>query len=628
MKTLLKVPPKAAVFKSEHITDGLAIALLLVYVVVFSTLTIRQHQSFNTNALDLAKFDQSIWNTAHGRPYQITIGENLVIQSHFSPALALFAPLYWIWPDIRLLFIVQSLLLGGAGFLIYWFFRREKPWLGLAIFTAYLLHPALHQVNLVEFRRWTLAVFATSFTLYHLLRRQYAWMAVGLAVALLSKEDMALVAIAAGLYILILQRNVKVGIVVSLVGLAWLIIIPFGVLPAIMPHDTAAGYQHAARSYSYLGDSLPEIAQTLASEPGIFWQYIGQPNRLAAVFNLLWPSAFLFLLAPELALFLLPHFGFLLSSTRSAMGNLENWYPSIPLILLYWAVAMGVSRLSGRWQKIALGGLLAAGLVAWISSSQLWPGPRFDSQRYQISDHERQVSAALQQVPEEAIVMAQDPLVPHLAHREDIYLYPWVRHGNQPEYVIFDREMRTYPLVQEAYRSEFYNYLAGVEYEIAEQIDSFYLFQYAGEVTPAVATNEVWDGNLRLNGYSVTAALPQERFAADSDRQLPAGSVLRVALFWEMLGNLEGNYTVFVHALAPGGRLLGQHDSWPADAHRPTSVLAPGEQVRDVHYLTLAEGVPMEDITLRVGLYESTSGEAIPAANRELFVTLPATTGD
>ena len=116
--------------KALQPSDWLAIALLLLYVLLFSILTIRQHQSFNTNALDLGKFDQSIWNTAQGRPFQITISENLVIESHFSPSLALFAPLYWIWSDIRLLFIMQSILFGGAGFLIYWFFRRQNPWLG------------------------------------------------------------------------------------------------------------------------------------------------------------------------------------------------------------------------------------------------------------------------------------------------------------------------------------------------------------------------------------------------------------------------------------------------------------------------------------------------------------------
>jgi uncharacterized membrane protein len=612
--------------KSLQITDWLAIAMLLIYVVLFSTLRIRQHQSFNTNALDLAKFDQSIWNTSRGRPFQISIGENLVINSHFSPSLALFAPLYWLWPDIRLLLIVQSLLLGGAGFLIYWFFRREKPWLGLIVFAAYLLHPALHQVNLAEFRRWTLAVFATSFTLYHMLRRNYGWMALGLAVALLSKEDMAFVAIAVGLYILILQRSAKIGITTTLIGLTWLILIPFALLPALMTQDAAEGYQHAV-NYSYLGSSLPEILRTVTTDPGILWQVAGEPIRLTAVFNFIWPSAFIFLLAPELALFLLPHLGFLLSSTRESMGELRAWYPSIPLILLFWAVAVGAARLSGRWQKIALGALLVAATAAWLSSSRLWPGPRFDAQRYQISEHERQVSQALRVIPPEAIVMAQDPLVPHLSHRQEIYLYPWVRNHNQPAYVVLDRDMRTYPLGPDEYRSQFYDYLAGVEYEIADQIDSFYLFEYTGQVQPEVVTDFIWDEAMQLHGYAVAAAPPGEGFSSANGGQLPAGSTLRVSLFWEMTGELDQNYTVFVHAVTPDGRLLGQHDSWPADTHRPTSVLAPGEQVRDVHYLTLNEAVNLEDITLRVGVYESISGTTIPQAGHDLFVTFPAIDG-
>jgi uncharacterized membrane protein len=407
-------------------SDWVALALLLVYVLVFSTLTIRQHQSFNTNALDLGKFDQGIWNTSQGRPYQITISENLVIESHFSPSLALFAPLYWIWPDIRVLFIMQSILLGGAGFLIYWFFRRENPWLGVAVFAAYLMNPALHQVNLVEFRRLTLAVFATSYAIYHLLRRQYGWMALGLALALLSKEDMSLTVIAFGLYIMLVQRNLKVGITTFVIGVAWFILVPFYVLPQIMTTDQTEGYQHANSSYSYLGTSLPEILQTVSRQPGLLWQYAGQPERLQAVFNFLWPSAFLFLLAPEIAFFLLPHFGFLLTSTGEPMGQLEAWYPSVLIIMLFWAVAVGISRLSTRRQRITLGILLVASLVAWIGMSELWPGSKFDISRYQISDHDRQVAAQISQIADDTIVMAQDPLVPHLSHRENIFVFPWV----------------------------------------------------------------------------------------------------------------------------------------------------------------------------------------------------------
>jgi uncharacterized membrane protein len=547
-----------------------------------------------------------------------------VIESHFSPSLALFAPLYWIWSDIRLLFIMQSILLGGAGFLIYWFFRRQNPWLGLVVFAAYLMNPALHQVNLVEFRRLTLAVFATSFALYHLLRRQYGWMALGLALALLSKEDMSLTAVAFGLYILLVQRNLKVGIATVAVGIVWFILVPFVVLPAIMTTDQVEGYQHANSSYSYLGTSLPEIVQTVTSQPGILLQYAGQTQRLQAVFNFLWPAAFLFLLAPEIAFFLLPHFGFLLASTREPMGRLQDWYPSVIVIILYWAVAVGATRLSSRWQRFALVLLLILSFVAWISTSELWPGSQFDITRYQVTEHERQVEAQLARLPDDAIVMAQDPLVPHLSHRENIYLFPWVRHGNRPDIIVLERKMRPYPLKSGEYRTFFYNVLAGTEYDLTQQVDSLFIFEYSGEVVPDIPFEENWADSLRLYGYDVDFALPGESFQHEL-LELPAGTILRVSLYWEILAEMDQNYTVFVHALSEDEMVIGQHDSWPADTHRPTSVLSVGEKVRDVHYLTLEAPVAKNDLMLRVGVYESNGGESLLDSQERSFILLPAT---
>ena len=613
--------------REPALQDGLALALLLLYVAVFATLTIRQHDAFNTNALDLAKFDQSIWNTAQGRPFAITIGESLVIESHFSPALALFAPLYWVWADVRALFVAQSLILGGAGFLIYWHFRRSAPWVGLVIFAAYLMHPSLHHVNLVEFRRITLAAFAISFALYHLLRRQYGWMAVGLVVALLCKEDLSVIVAMFGLYILVVQKNRRAGLVTLVVGTVWLIVVPFYLLPTLMTFDQSEGYQHAASHYGYLGSTLPEIANTVLTRPQVLWEFAGQPQRLRALFDFVWPTAFLVLLAPEIALIGAPTLALLLLSSSDTIGRLGAWYPTVLIVLLYWAAGLGLQRVPHRWQKPAAVLLLALSAAAWFSSSELWPGPKFDAGQYTVSEHDRAVAEALRDIPPGAIVMAQDPLVPHLSQRQEIYLLPWVRGGNRPEYVLFDREMRTYPVVEEAYRTLFYDYLAGTTYEVLQQIDSFYLFHYVGDEWPQQEQEVTWPAGMRLRGTSVAAAAPGEPFGLVEDT-LAAGTTLRVALYWEALGEMEQNYTVFVHALEGNGRLLGQHDSWPADAHRPTAVLQAGEQFRDVHYLTLDAPVRAQDLTLRVGLYEAVSGAALPDALQREYVELPFHQGE
>jgi len=97
---------------------------------------------------------------------------------------------------------------------------------------------------------------------------------------------------------------------------------------------------------------------------------------------------------------------------------------------------------------------------------------------------------------------------------------------------------------------------------------------------------------------------------------------LRVVLYWDVLAEMGQNYTVFVHALDLQENILGQHDSWPADTHRPTSVLAVGDKVRDVHYLTITEPITIDDLSLRIGLYESTSGKILLNAAEQPYTQI------
>jgi uncharacterized membrane protein len=601
-------------------TDWIALVALAVYVVAFSWMTIRRHNGFRTTALDLAKFDQMIWNASRGsRPYS-TLTEQSFVQGHFSPGLVLYAPLFWLWSDIRLLFVAQSICVGVAPFLIYWYFRKEAPWLGLAVFVASLTHPSLHHVNLVEFRRVTTAIPAVSFALYHLFRRRYRWMLVGLAVALLYKENMAFLVIAVGLYVTLAQRSPKVGLPIAAVGLLWLALVPFVVVPAM-----GASYRVARKYFSYIGRSPAEMVSNLVRDPTLPLQYMLRPDRLSALLSLFWPMAFLFLLAPEIAAFTLPLFGYLLASKSDGMGQLEAWYPSVILPVLYWAVATGVRRLGGRWRVIALSTLLVCGLAGWILRSEVWPGRRFNADVLAVTDRQRQMAAVLREIPAESVVAAQDHLVPHLSHREQIYLFPWeprdVPPDYAPDYVVLDREMGTWPVELDVYRTLFYDHLAGTTYEIEHQVGSMYVFRYAGEVLPDIVRRDQWDESLALLGYSVAAAPAEEGFAPIQG-ELPAGTAVRLALFWRVDEPVGQNYTVFVHLMGEDGHMLAQHDTWPADAHRPTSVLSSGDVIRDVHYLDVPEVIPVTAF-VRVGLYEGISGRRLLLPDGQESVTLP-----
>ncbi len=482
-------------------SDWVAIGLFMVYVAAFSWMTIRQHESFQTNALDLAKFDQAIWNTANGRLFRTTLIQDSIVQSHFSPILAIYAPLYWLWPDMRLLFVVHSICLAGAGFLLYWFFRGDAPWVGLAVYGAYLLHPSLHQVNLHEFRRITTAVLGASLAIYCLARRRYAGTILGLVIALLSKENTIFLVIGVGLYLILAHRRPKFGLPVLVAGVAWLILVPLMVLPAVgtpqfLSRNT--GYSLAGKYYSYLGHSPGEIVETMLRDPGAPLAYALRPERLAAVLALFWPTTFLFVLAPGIAALALPFLACLLASKSDSMGQLRAWYPAIILPLLYWVAALGLSRLKDYRRATAAAVLLLASMVGYAALSEARPGRWHETNRFAVSAHHRQVDAALRAM--DAVVAAQDSLVPHLSYREEIYLFSWYPEETHPDYVVLDKEMSTYPLKKPAYRTQLYNLLAGTGYKIERQTGTRFVFRYVGDVKPAESRSDHFGEVLTLTG--------------------------------------------------------------------------------------------------------------------------------
>lgn len=68
---------------------------------------------------------------------------------------------------------------------------------------------------------------------------------------------------------------------------------------------------------------------------------------------------------------------------------------------------------------------------------------------------------------------------------------------------------------------------------------------------------------------------------------LPAGAVLPVALTWLAEAPVRTDYKVFVHALAPDGQLVAQHDAMPLNDLRPMTQWRAGEPVYDPHGLAL-----------------------------------------
>jgi hypothetical protein len=181
--------------------------------------------------------------------------------------------------------------------------------------------------------------------------------------------------------------------------------------------------------------------------------------------------------------------------------------------------------------------------------------------------------------------------------------------------------------------------------EIAAQHKRVFLVLGDAEAGPVVGTPEPWlnshafrashewSDSLQVVTYGTVAsalatAPATEVGASFADSigligyDLPAGTwqpgnILPLTLFWQRLGTISEDYSVFVHLIDGSGALVSQTDSAPVGGQRPTSGWQEGELIVDRHGLLLPDNLPPGEYELRVGIYLPTKGERLPVAGPE-----------
>ncbi|HEV8639071.1 MAG TPA: glycosyltransferase family 39 protein [Chloroflexota bacterium] len=106
---------------------------------------------------------------------------------------------------------------------------------------------------------------------------------------------------------------------------------------------------------------------------------------------------------------------------------------------------------------------------------------------------------------------------------------------------------------------------------------------------------------IRLLGFD-------DRLGAQS---VVAGATLTVAPRWYVEAAPERDYTVFVHLVDAGGKLVANGDAPPLGGGYPTSVWEPGEQIADGYRIMVPDGL-RGPARLVVGLYRPDTGERLP----------------
>ncbi len=112
-------------------------------------------------------------------------------------------------------------------------------------------------------------------------------------------------------------------------------------------------------------------------------------------------------------------------------------------------------------------------------------------------------------------------------------------------------------------------------------------------------------------------------FSRTPPGSIESGHPLTLTLFWQGTDESQNaDLTVFTHLVSSAGEIVAQHDGKPAGGTRPTPSWLDGEFITDTHVLQWLDSY-QGTATLRVGLYQATTGQRQPWASGRDSLDLP-----
>lgn len=377
-------------------------------------------------------YAQVSWNTSHGRPFASTLLEDnrLHIAEHIAPVMALIAPLYALVPDPRLLLLLQQASLAGAGLPIFFWARRQVGELAaLGLLAGYELMPMTSRIAFSEFHPVVMAALPTALGVKAVLEGQARHAVVWLLVALLFEEETAPVVGAAGAYLWLRHRQWS-GFGLGALAAAWLLVLTLVVMPAFHDRRTLEEVD---------GNRTLDHYEQVQERPAIALEWLAGPRGAHAATWLLLPTLGLPLLVPHVLWLAVPSFALLFLADRE--GNVAGHWAGAVLPVYWFAAAAGLGvllrllgrgvpegqpldhrrRLAGRAFVAALAVTLA---ICFWRYSYFPGGGENDTDWLAWTEHEENLARAVALVPPAIELDATRRVVPHLAHRPEVYQFP------------------------------------------------------------------------------------------------------------------------------------------------------------------------------------------------------------
>jgi uncharacterized membrane protein len=424
---------------------------MAAFAAEFISLSLLRHRAYNTGRFDLGNIVQAIWTTTQGDFLQQTNlhGEQISrLGSHFEPILAVFAPLWMIWPSPDMLLTVQAIALALGALPVFWLARKhlrsERVALGLAL--VYLIYPPLQWLALDEFHPGALACPLLLYAFWYLDEDRLVPFAIFAVLACMTREEMPLVVAGMGVWYALTRKKWAFGLGVAAAGLALTAVI----VTFVTPHFRHGAPLSFYGRYKDIGGSPSEAVRMIFTHPLHVLQIAFDHRGIRYLFDLLVPLAGICLLAPLALIPAAPLLAINLLSSAFGQTSIHFHYTAGEIPILIAATVFGAAWLARRGARVALTITTIILIEVLISNYALGPlpmwrhlpgGEKLGADRSDVTAHDHVADEALALIPGNAVVSATNNFGAHLSARQRFLSFPalddatWVAYdGKHPSF--------------------------------------------------------------------------------------------------------------------------------------------------------------------------------------------------
>ncbi|SDO56338.1 Uncharacterized membrane protein [Nakamurella panacisegetis] len=400
-------------------------ALLAVF---YAAVSIRRHVELLTSAYDLGIYDQAVRSYSHfSLPYNSVQSAHFdVLGDHFSPVLALLAPLYWIHDSPTTLLAAQAVLIAVAVVpLMRWAHRSIGLGAALVVGLGYGLSFGVANAVTFDFHEVAFAAPLIAFAAVALGEGRLTAAVAWAAPLVLVKEDLGLTVAVVGLLVAWRGRRM-LGLLTAAGGALGAALAVLVIIPGMNP----LGHNNHASKF---GTSILHQFTILLS-PDI---------KILTLVFLLAPTVFLAIRSPIIALAVPTVLWRFLATDPNYWGN--QFHYSLILMPVIFAAFIDVLRRRNPAPRRIF--LLASALVTVYLVPQNGFAQAFTSGLWHTSEATSQVRALLARIPSGTTVAASNQLLPQLSQRDHVTLIGRTPLDvSQPAYIISETQNVGFPL--------------------------------------------------------------------------------------------------------------------------------------------------------------------------------------